>query len=201
MQVRTDDIKALRDILSVAKSIFCINFKADPFHSNRDIYGDALSAFSMIGKEKIYELAPDVYQFLNCNDKVFRETAVTTLGLSTRLHLPEFKDMAYKIWLEDKDSIVKDSALSAWASYYDDTQDLNVLTILYKILIDENYLIKYRLSAMQCIFHVSGEKSTFYNPYKSKHFYMARSHEEFNQKVDWDEIKAIMGKHAPNALI
>jgi hypothetical protein len=29
---------------------------------------------------------------------------------------------------------------------------------------------------------------------------MLSSHEEFNQKVDWDEIKKIMKKYAPEAL-
>lgn len=200
MQSRVDDIKALTDILKLAKLTFC---KDDNFDRTRhkQLYRDTLSSFSFIGKEKIYELAPDVYQFVNCENTVLREAAITTLGLSTRLHLPEFKDISYKIWLKDKDNTVRNAALCAWASYYNDTNDPIVLTILYKILIDENYLIKYRLSAMQCMFHVSGERSSFYNPFQSKHFYVVKSHEEFNQKVDWEEIRAIMKKYAPDALL
>lgn len=199
MQSRDDNIKALRDILKLAKLTFC-DKGLEITNENGWIYDDALSTFSMIGKEKLYELAQDVYQFLNCNDRVFRGTAVTTLGLSTRLHLSDFKNVAYEIWLGDKDDTVRNAALRVWASYYDNTKDPEVLKFLYKIRMDEAINVNYRLSAMEYIFDVSGEKSTFYDPYKSKHFYMVNSHKEFNQKVNWDEMREIMKKYAPEAL-
>ena len=200
MQSRTDNVKALRDILTVAKSIFC---KDDNFDRKRhkELYRDTLSSFSYIGKEKIYELSPYVNEFTKCPNTVLREAAVTTLGLSTRLHLPEFKDIAYKIWLEDNDSIVRNAALRAWTSYYSNSQNKEVLKTLYKILLNENYSIADRRVAMQDIFYVSGETPKFYDPFQDKHLYLLKSHEEFNQKIDWDEIRAIMGKYAPNALI
>ena len=126
--------------------------------------------------------------------------AITTLGLSTRLHLPEFKDVAYKIWLEDKDDIVKNAALRSWVSYYSNTKNAEILKKLYRILMDENYAIDHRRVAMQEIFYVAGERPKFYDPFQDRHLYMLNSHEEFNQKIDWDEIKAIMKKHAPDAI-
>ena len=200
MQSRTDDVKALRDILKLAKLTFC-DKGLEITNENGWIYDDALSAFSMTGKEKIYELASDVYQFLKCDDEVLRKKAVTTLGLSTRLHLPEFKEVAYKIWLEDKDDGVRDAALRAWSSYYHNTQDRIVLKILYKILTNEKYSVASRHSALVEIFHTSQEPSDNYKRYNKKDFFMIRSNEEFNQKVDWNEIRSIMKKYAPDALL
>lgn len=199
MQSRTDDIKALRDILKLAKLTFC-DKELEITNENSWIYDDALSAFSMIGKEKIYELASDIYQFLKCGDEVLRKKAVTTLGLSTRLHLSEFKDIAYKIWLEDESNSVRNAALRAWTSYYSNTQNKEVLKKLYKILLNENYSVADRRIAMQDIFYVSGEIPKFYDPFQDRHLYTLNSHEEFNQKIDWDEVRSIMKKYAPDAL-
>ena len=41
---------------------------------------------------------------------------------------------------------------------------LKILKFLYKILMDETIKVDYRLSAMENILDVSGEKSNFYNP-------------------------------------
>lgn len=200
MSDRAQQIKALKDILITAKSIFCKNDNFDR-KKYKWLYRDTLDAFSYIGKEKFYELAPYVNQFIKCPNIVLKEAAIVTLGLSTRLHLPEFKDVAYKIWLEDKDDIVKNAALRSWASYYNNTKNSEILKKLYRILMDENYAIDHRRVAMQDIFYVAGETPKFYDPFQDRHLYMLNSHEEFNQKIDWDEIKAIIKKYAPGALI
>lgn len=196
MQSKNAEIESLRKTLKLAKTDLYVNGKL-----NRSLFSDSLSAVSLIGKDKIYELSKEVYDLLDSLDGVIRETVVTTLGLITCLHLPKFKETAYKVWLEDEDENVRQAALAAWTSYYTDTKNPTVLKILYKILIDENYPVDHRRTAMQYIFYVSQEPSNFYDPFKSKHFYMVSSHEEFNQKVDWNEIKSIMKKYAPDVLL
>lgn len=195
MQSRNNQIEGLRKTLILAKTDLYREGKL-----NRPLSSDLLNALSLIGKEKIYELSKEVYGLLDSPNDVVRDEVVLTLGLISRLHLPEFKEIAYKIWLEDLDANVRKAALVAWSSYYAGTKNPAVLKILYRILIDENYPVDHRRNAMQSIFSVSGEPSSFYKPFQSKHFYMLASHEAFNQKVDWNEIRAIMKKYAPDAL-
>lgn len=197
MQSRNEEIEELRKFLqSSAKIDLYRNGTLDA-----ELASDIVDALSLIGKEKFHELSKEVYALLNSSNGVVRDTVVTTLGLSSRLHLPEFKETAYTIWLQDEDSNVQEAALAAWASYYNGTKNPEVLKILYKILINESYPVEHRRTAMQEVFSVSGEPSNFYNPFKSRHFYMLSSHAELNQKIDWNEIKAIMKKYAPDALL
>jgi len=196
MQSRNNQIEELRTILKLAKTDLYIGGKL-----NRTLSSDLIDALAFIGKERLYALSKEVYELLDSPNVVARETVVTTLGLISCLHLPEFKETAYKFWLEDEDANVREAALSAWSSYYTDTKDPEVLKALYKILIDENYSVDHRRTAMEYIFFVSREPSNFYDPFKSRHFYMVSSYEDFNQKVDWNEIKAIMKKYVPDALL
>lgn len=196
MQYRNNEIEELRKILKSAKTDLYIDGKL-----NRSLSSDLIDTLAFVGKARLYELSNEVYQLLDSVNAVARETVVTTLGLISCLHLPAFKETAYRIWLEDKDENVRQSALATWASYYEGTKNPDVLKTLYKVLVDENYPVDHRRTAMQDIFHVSREPSNFYNAFKSRHFYMAASHAEFNQKVDWNEIKAIMKKYAPDALL
>ncbi len=195
MQSRNKQINELRKTLQLAKTNLYIDGKL-----NRPLSSDLIDALSSIGKEKIYELTKEVYELLDTPNVVARESVVTTLGLISCLHLPEFKETAYKMWLEDADNIVKGAALRAWASYSNATRNPQTLKVLYKILVDESYPVEHRLDAMAYIFFVSQEPSNFFNPFQSRHFHMVSSHQEFNQKVDWNEIKAIIKKYAPDAL-
>lgn len=196
MQSRHTVIEELRQILIFAKTHL---YQAG--RCNVELSGHTVEVLTIIGKEQVYELSKEMYDLLDSEDEVVRETVVETLGASTGLSLPEFKKTAYKIWLEDKDENVRQSALATWASYYIGTKNPEVLKILYEILLNENYSVDHRRTAMQKIFSVSGESSDFYNPFKSKHFYMLSSHAELNQKIDWNEIKAIMKKYAPDAFL
>lgn len=196
MQSRKQQIEKLRKILKLAE----VELFEKETTDDRELFRETLHVFSVIGKEKLYELTSELFKFLDCRNSVLRSNAITTLGLSTRLHVPEFKDVAYRIWLEDKDDIVKGAALSAWASYYHATRNPEVLKTLYKILIDESYSVEHRRNAMEEIFYVSQEPSKFYEPYRSRDFYMLSSHQDFNQGVDWEEMKNIMKKYAPNIL-
>ena len=195
MQSRSNYIEELRKVLKLAKTDLYINGVL-----NRPLFRDLLDTLSIIGTEKLYALSNTVYDLLDSSDEDIREEVVTTLGLISRLHLPEFKERAYKIWLEDEDANVRKAALCAWKSYYAGTKNPAVLRILYKILKDETYPVDHRRTAMQGIFSVTHEPSNFYDHFQSRGFYMLKSHEELNQKIDWDEIKTIMKKYAPDAL-
>lgn len=102
--------------------------------------------------------------------------------------------------LEDEDENVREAALAAWKAYYAGTKNPAALKILYKILIDETYPVEHRRTAMQGIFSVTHEFPNFYDPFISRSFYMLTSHEDLNQKIDWNEVQAIMKKYAPDAL-
>lgn len=91
MQSRNNQIEALRKTLILAKTDLYRDGKL-----NRQLSDDLQDALSFIGNEKIYELSKEVYDLLDA-DKMTREEAVTTLGLISRLHLPKFKERAYKI--------------------------------------------------------------------------------------------------------
>jgi len=198
MEVSKEDIQAIKHALELAREEFCIK-KNDITNVNRVIFRDALSCFSMIGKEKLYELVPQVTFFLSCCNFVLRETAVITLGLSSRLHLPEFRETAYKIWLEDEDDYVKEAALRTWVCYYHDTQDPEILKILYQILKNEKHSVLVRVDALNGIFRVSKEEPTFYDPDLSS-FFQIETHQELNNKIDWDEVTNVMKTYAPEAL-
>lgn len=195
MQVSNEDIRAIRQALDLAREEFCIK-KHEMTNENVIIYDDALSCFSMIGKEKLYELVEEVKSFLSCCDFGLRESAIVTLGLSSRLHLPEFRETAYKIWLEDEDDYVKEAALRSWISYYDNTQNVEVLKTLYSILTNENYTVDARKDALDGIFYVSAEKVTFH----IQSFHKITTHQELNDKIDWDEVTNVMKRYAPEAL-
>jgi len=196
MQSRNEEIEVFRKTLKLAKTDLYQNGKC-----NVELSCDTVDVLSLIGKEKIYELSREVYDLLDSSDEVVRGTVVETLGASTGLSLPEFKEIAYKMWLQDEDADVREAALIAWASYYHGTKNPKVLKILYKILMDETYPVEHRRTAMQSIFLVSNEPSNFYDPFKSRNFYMLSSHAELNQKIDWNEIKAIIKKYAPDAFL
>jgi len=198
MEVSREDIQAIRQALELAREEFCIK-KNDITNVNRVIFRDALGCFSMIGKEKLYELVEEVKSFLSCCDFGLRESAVVTLGLSSRLHLPEFRETVYKIWLEDKDDYVKEAALRSWISYYDNSQNVKVLKTLYSILTNENYTVDARMDALEGIFSVSGEEPTFYVLYSS-YFFDITTHEEIKDRIDWDKVNNLMKKYAPEAL-
>ncbi len=196
MYKRSKQIDTLRSLLKLA----AVHKFGEDRHS-RNLMNELLDAFSVIDEEKIYELVPEIKELLKSPEFVIRDTAIETLGMPTRLHLPEFRDEAYKIWLEDENPMVRSSALFVWGAYYLGSKDPKVLKIFYKILTDENYPVDQRLIAFENIFRVTQEPSKVYHPYGMKHFrFPENTPEEFKAKIDWKEVEDIMRKYAPEVI-
>jgi len=198
MQVTKEDIKVIRQALELAREEFCIK-KRDLTKDNIKLLRDALSSFRMIGLEKLYEFVPEVTPFLSSCNSALRESAVDTLGSPFSLHLPEFRETAYQIWLEDQDDCVKESALRSWICYYHGTKDSEVLKTLYSILKNEKHPVLVRIDALNGIFRVSGEEPTFYELDISS-LIQLDSNQELNDEIDWDEVTKVMKRYAPKAL-
>lgn len=201
MQSRNQEIEAFRKTFKLAKTEL---YNKDS-GVNMPLCDDLLSALSLTSKYRLHELAKDVYALLDTANEVIRQTVLETL-VFIGSQIPELKETAYKIWLEDEDKNVREAALGAWASCYYNTQNPEALKILYKILMDEKYSVSHRVMAMKEIFFISQEPSRFFDPFDSWHFSMnskneiLTDHKKFNDMVDWGEIKAIMKKYAPDAL-
>ena len=170
-----------------------------PQNFDKNLFEKALYTISMIGTKQIYELTDELYKIMD-SVKILRNNVIFVLGFSSHLHLPQFMDKAYDIFLKDSDPDTKFTALQVWISYYYNSQDPGVLKELYKILIDENYNRDIRITALSGIFEVRG-----FFPSADKKIYIAnlmncRTPKEFNDRVDWEEITKVLKKHAPNAL-
>lgn len=196
MSVETKTIDELRDILLQVPDNLYINDKL-----NRKLYCDARDTIMVIGERKLYELKDLVYKMLECPDEYIREEAVSTLGYNSRLFLPEFKDKAYELWNNDPGDEVRRRALSAWGGYYAGTGDSKVLKICYGILKSKDYEIDMRVAALDEIYEVDEEYHNATDRFLEKgKLLRSHVHEEFESKVDWDAIHAIMKKYAPEAL-
>ena len=163
------------------------------------LFEKALYALLMIGTKRIYELTDEIYKIMN-NIKSLRNNAIFTLGFFSYLHLPEFKDQAYEIFIKDSDQDTKFNALQVWISYYYKSKNPLVLEGLYKILINENYDRDIRIAALSGIFEVVG-----FFPRSEEKIYIAnlmncKTPKEFNDRVDWKEVTKVLRKYAPDAL-
>ena len=161
------------------------------------VTSNAMSILSIAGKEELYDLVPEMLELLNSWNSFFRQLSVSNLGFWLRI--PEFKDIAYEIFINDEDDSVKFSALQSWISYYVDTKNSLILEELYKVLINDNYEESIRYISLNGIFKVADIKPIFYDIGTSK-FMKCQTPEEFNSKVDWQEVTSLLKKYAPNAL-
>lgn len=163
----------------------------------RNITLNAIKILSIAGKRGLYELVPELYKLIDHWDSNLRQPAVANLGWW--LKVPEFKDRAYEIFMNDEDGHTASSALASWVSHYIDTKDAFVLEELYKALINDNLCIYVREAALSGIFEVIGIKSKFYDGYTSD-LIKCHSPKEFNSKVEWKEVTELLRQYAPNAL-
>ena len=65
---------------------------------DEDLESNLSSAVVDIGKQKYFDLGKEVWPFLKSSNEYLLKESVLTLGLKSRLHLPEFRDVAYDIW-------------------------------------------------------------------------------------------------------
>lgn len=190
MSERNDMIIELEAIFDKARTA---ERDEEGYFIDLDMHGAVGSALIGIGKEKINELRVEVYPYLNDPLPDFREDAVMTLGWHSRLMLPEFRDIAREIWLNDPNEDVRVVALIAWIGYYYfEPKDPKVLLELYEILTSGNFPIRARKHALIGLLDFSN-----INPDRTEQRDIAlemdlETHEEFNAIVDWNKVNRIM---------
>ena len=194
MSKESEQVRSLRDIFNRAKTA-----ARDEDGHIEDIYLSASlrSALVAVGDNLLHELKDEVYPYLNDVLWEFREEAVRVLGSCNGLKLPEFRDLAYKIWLNDENSDVKAAALDAWAGYYSGTKDPFVLKILYNIFISEKYTVWIRVKALYGFMKVVDQ----FLPARERSDILDLNDLEDNKLVtkaiDWNKVKRIMKQYIP----
>lgn len=195
MSAKIEDVKYMRNKL---KEIKMVN---GSLKSNFKLFEECLSILSTISNEEIYELKDDVYNLLTCSDDFIRDEVVATLGFPNRLYLPEFRDTAYEIWLNDDNDMVRRTALSSWCGYYRESKNKKVLKELYNIINNNNLSIDIRVTAYSGIFSTVSFNHPSYDPVNDMDALLScETNEEFNNLVNWDAIRDIMRQYAPEAL-
>ncbi len=197
MSNKTETIERLRNVLKRVKSELYVNGV-----SNDDLFDDAFDAFALIKEQNLIVLAKEIYDLLDHEDKIIRKEAVALLGFTTRLHVPEFRDKAYEIFLNDPDDSVKSTALIAWVSYFFKSNNPKVLEILYAILIDNNNSFNIREMSYCGIFStidlLFAERVNI--DLNTRHLHDGDDPEEFNKQINWEWLEDVMRQYAPEAL-
>jgi len=205
MQSRKEYIETLRKGLQRGLEGAKTDFIDENGKFHLEWFSDAGSVMSIAGKEELWELVSDIFEMLECKSPELRGEAIITLSFDTKLQSPEAKDIAYKMWLEDEDEDededVRGRALRAWTAFYTNAKDPKILKKLYEIIKSKNHPVAHRFEALRNIYAVSKVKSESYNPYSRKFCdYPEKTHEEFEQLVDWQEVESILKKYAPGVL-
>lgn len=166
--------------------------------ADRKLYNTIGEALIIVGKEDIYELAEEIYPFLNDPFPEFRAEAVKTLGWSSRLGIKEFcKDQAYKIWESDPDEDVKIAAIGAWGDYYARTKNPDVLKKLYNITTSLEYSSEIRAWALEGLFEVADAWKNPREGYDILDLGDYKDPIEFNKVVDWNRVHHVMQECVP----
>ncbi len=148
------ETKALKQIFDMAK---IAPRDKDGDFENFEFNNEVDMALFEIGKKRLYELKEEVYPYLKDACIRLRIQAIRTLGYDCGdgLNLPEFKDMAYEIWLNDPDNGVKEAAINEWVTYHVGSKDPIILKYLYNIVYSERYTIHARIVALLGIMEVA----------------------------------------------
>jgi hypothetical protein len=163
-----------------------------------EMHSNIIAQLTNIGRDKIYELAEEVYLYLDDPYSEFRVEAVKTLGWNTRLGIDEFcKNQAFKIWEQDPNEDVRVVALGAWSNYYAMTKNKDVLQKLYDILVSEKYYCRARAWALEGFLRVSSHFEGSGRGYDFFALCDLKEHEEFNKAVDWNRVSQIMTECVP----
>ena len=164
------------------------------------LFDECLHIMSQIKFQQIYDLCPEVYKLLKSDSEVLRQEAVKTLGY--RLHVKEFRDMAYDIWLNDESDEVRGSALLSWCSFYVNSKNKDVLEKLYRIFTNKKFK-----SNIKAIAYVGFFETVLFNYpgcNMSQSFDLLLSCKDpaqFNKNMNWPAIKDIMRKYVPDVMI
>jgi hypothetical protein len=170
---------------------------SEGYFEDLDLHGDVGCALGEIGKEKLYEFKDEVFSYLTDPFAEFREEAIKTLGWDTRLHVPDFQDKAHEIWLNDPDEDVKRAALNAWACYYIDTANVEVMKELYNIFISRDNPIELRTHALAALIDVAEAPADRREGYHILSLGDLEEHSELEEAIDWDRVRTLMKKYVP----
>lgn len=198
MSNKTKNIERLRNILKRAKDeMYDKNGKL-----NIKLHSDISEALCEIKDNNLTVLTKEIYALLDSPSIGVKRDAIATLGFTTRLHVPEFRDKAYEIFLNDPDDYVKSTALAAWTSYFYESNDSKVLEILYAILIDNNNSFGIREEAYHGIFTtidlLFAERVNI--DLNTRYLHDGDDPEEFNKQINWQWLEDVMRQYAPEAL-
>ena len=166
----------------------------------RKLSSNTIGILSMCGKAGLTDLIPELWSLTEHWNEYFREDAVSTL--SCRFSVPEFKEKCHQIFLEDESETVRFRALGGWISYYYDTQDPNILEEMYKILISDYYDNSTKKRALRGMFNIVGARPPcdIYSNNMDWREEISETQEEFNARIPWEEVTALLKKYAPRAL-
>lgn len=114
---------------------------------------EVYNALIKIGKGFHKELKEEIIPFLHHSNIELRSGAIRVLGFYWRL--PEYKEVAWEIYKNDKDNWVRAGALMTWIGYSENSADKDVLKTLFQILNDNNENEYVRQEAYRGIFVVS----------------------------------------------
>lgn len=106
-----------------------------------------------IGKMNLRQFEFDVEKCLHHIEPEVRRGAIMVFG--TYWSLPEFRDLAERIWQSDEDDLVRVTAFISWFSYYVGSKDEKVNAILVEILKDKDSDIDIRKEALRAIYLVN----------------------------------------------
>jgi hypothetical protein len=162
------------------------------------LHSEVRGALINVGKKQIYELADEIYPYLNDPFSEFRAEAVRTLGWSSRLAIREFcLNQAYDIWEKDLDEEVKIAALEAWCYYYSETKNKDVIKKLHDILLSKIYPSQIRAWALKAFLEVSGFLEGPRERHRTLDLGDLEDPGEFDKAVDWDRVNRIMTECVP----
>ena len=158
------------------------------------------AAITDAGKQKFYQFEKEIWSYLKSKDEDLLKDAILTLGFRSRLHVPKFRDVAYDIWNnyeeESEFSDVKCSALTAWCSYYENSNDKEALSVLYKVVAAHSK-VDMRTLAYRGIF-LTCHAFKSYNEFGEISDLMYKdSHDYLNQNIDWERVHKLMKQYAP----
>jgi hypothetical protein len=193
---KAETIERLRNILKRAKDeMYDQNGKL-----NISLHSDVSEALCEIKDNNLTILAKEIYALLDSPSIGVKRDAIATLGFTTRLHVPEFRDKAYEIFLNDPDDSVKSTSIRAWVSYYYESDDEKVLKKLYKILIDENQSCFVRSAAYMGIHTTIKDLFNSRTSLDTDPLISSETPEEFNKQINWPWLEDVMRQYAPEAL-
>jgi len=152
-----------------------------------DDIDEVYDALIDIGKSDTKELEPEVWSFLKNDEPDLKRAAIMVLG--TYWKNPTFKDAVKTILENDLDDDVRVSALINWASYYENTNDVNVKKKLLNLIEDDAEDLFIKIEALRGLYRVSGVK---HDENKFREIERIQKYTDFEKLVPWDDVKEIM---------